>query len=263
VPGDRGSELPERLQQNIGEDQRIARAAYSAVIEARSAHDLDIPGDAVDARIVARRRHRTRIDVPGKHGPVQPLGCGNGKDPAAGADIQHARGLWPMGNCVAHRTSLAALLLHDAIQREQASARAAVMPGTEGEGCLDLDGDPVHSDAGTVVRPVNHKAAGCNGRESFEALPHPISGRQSFDHETTGERARAFLAYRFCCDRGEQIAGRRLICLIVKMQQDCPRLVCASRNGDRNRLAVTTFSEGILKPRGSGGIGSKPRNRGA
>jgi hypothetical protein len=160
VPGDRGGELPERLQQNIGEDQRIPHAAYSAVIEARSAHDLDILRDAVDARIVARRRHRTRIDVPGKHGTVQPLGCGDGKDPAAGADIEHACSLWPSGNCVARRNSLPTFRLHDAIQREQASARAAVMPGAEGEGCLDLDGDAVHPDTGAVVRPMNHKAAG-------------------------------------------------------------------------------------------------------
>lgn len=263
VAGDRGGEFPEWLQQNIGEDQRISRAAYSPVLEARSADDLDILRDAVDARIVARGRHGTRIDVTGKHGPMQPLGCGNGKDPAARADVERASSLWPPADRVTRRNSLPAFRLHDAIQREQAPARAAVMPGAEGEGGLDLDGDPVHPDAGAVVRPVNHEAAGCNGRETFEALAHPISGRQSFEHETSCEHARAFLAYCFGCDRGEQIADRRVICLIVKMQQDRPRLVCASCNRNGDRLPIATFSEGVLKPCGGGGIGGKPRNRGA
>ena len=69
------------------------------------------------------------------------------------------------------------------IQRQQAGAGGAVMPGAESERRLDLDRDPIDRDACARMRAVNDKTAGFDGRQPVQARLHPIGSRKLFENQ--------------------------------------------------------------------------------
>ena len=106
--------------------------------------------------------------------------------PDPGADIEHVARPPP---------------LEQAVERQKAAARGAVMAGAEGKRRLDFDADPVWRDAGTVMRAMHGETPGLDRGETGKALRHPVGsgGLAEF------KRRRCSLASRLRhqrCDRG-------------------------------------------------------------
>jgi hypothetical protein len=213
-------------------------------------HDPNIPGDAIDARIGARRRHGARIDIACDHRPPQRLGSGDGQHAGSGADVEH--GAPQAGRCTG-RAARAAPRLRDAIEREQATAGTAVMAGAESEPCLDLNGNTVDANAAAVMRPVHDEATGLDRLETFETRAHPVGGCKRLEAQA--------LPGGWPCDRRDERADGRFVRPVTEMQRERPASLLL-RNRDRNGLAVAAFGKRVVEPSGGGGIGGEPCNYG-
>jgi hypothetical protein len=205
-------------------------------------HDLHAGGDPIDARIFPRRRHRPGVDVACNNWPVQGLGGGDGKHAGPGADVEHGVRLAPPPD------------LHDAIEREQTSAGAAVMAGAEGQRRLDLDGNAVDPDAVAVMRPMHHEAAGFDRLETVEAPAYPVRGRQHLEGQISCKG--------LSCDRSDEVADRGFVRSAAEMQRERPAFIVFARCRDSNHLAVATFGKRILEPSGSDRISDQTRDGG-
>src|SRR5262249_534088 len=61
-------------------------------------------------------------------------------------------------------------------ERKQTAARAAMMPGAEGERRLDLDADTIRWHPGARMRGMHDETASQHGTEALAALADPIRG---------------------------------------------------------------------------------------
>ena len=188
--------------------------------------DMDRAGDAVDARVVARDRHRAAVEIAGKHRPAQRLGCGNGEHAGSGTDVEghgSPAGLatqaptrprasggpgatdrgsgspLPRGRTERGFGRPAVSLLDDAIEREQAAACGAVVAGAKGEPGIDLDGDAIDPRAFAGMRAMHDETSGLDRREAFAALVDPIGGRERLEPQRLGGRG----AGRRCNQRAQ------------------------------------------------------------
>jgi len=203
-------------------------------------HDPNIAGDAIDARIGARRRHRARIDIACDHRPPQRLGCSDGEHAGSGADVEHGAA------CAAPR-------LRDAVEREQATAGTAVMAGAEGEPRLDLNGNAVDPNAAAVMRPMHDEATGLDRLEAFEARAHPVDGCEHLKAQVSHGG--------WPCDRRDERADGGFVRSVTEMQRERPAFLLL-RNRDANGLSVEAFGKRVVEPSGGGRIGGEPRNDG-
>src|SRR5262245_47763871 len=130
---------------------------------------LERNADPVDACVLARDGDRAGVDIAGKDALAQGLGCGDGKHPGAGADIEGYGAPLPRARRGrrASRRGPAAARSHDAVEREEAAARRAVVAGAESEPCLHLDADAVAAHTLARVRAVYDEAARLHGGEAF------------------------------------------------------------------------------------------------
>jgi hypothetical protein len=204
-------------------------------------HDPNIPGDAIDARIGACRRHGARIDIACDHRPPQGLGSSDGEHPGSGADVEH-------------NAARAAPRLRDAIEREQATAGTAMMAGAEGEPCLDLNGNTVDANAAAVMCAVHDEATGLDRLETFETRAHPVGGCKHLEAQASPSG--------WPCDRRDERADGRFVRSVTEMQRERPASLLL-RNRDRNALAVAAFGKRVVEPSGGGGIGGEPCNYGS
>ena len=241
---DRCCEPFERIEQNICKDDGVGRAfAQSPLGGAGGMHDPNILGDAIDARIGARRRYRARIDIACDHRPPQRLGGSDGQHARTGADVEHG----------APGAARAAVPLRDAIEREQATAGTAVMAGAEGEPRLDLNSNTVDANAGAVMRPMHDEATGLDRLEAFEARAHPVGGCEHLEAQASRSG--------WPCDRRDERANGRFVRFVTEMQRERPAFLLL-RNRDGNGLSVAAFRKRVVEPSGGGRIGGEPCNYG-
>jgi hypothetical protein len=113
------------------------------------------------------------------------------------------------------------------VERQQASARGAVMAGAEGERGLDLDADPMRRNAVPIMRAMDDEAAGLDGFEALEALRHPVGCGNAGE----GDGLRRLRA----CYPADQIADRGLVRRIAEMHLHQPAV---GRLGGRNRGGI-------------------------
>ena len=109
-----------------------------------------------------------RVDVTRQHAGVKRLGGGDRQHAGSRADVENAA---------------RATILQQNIQRQQAPAGGAVMPGAEGERRLDLDTDPIRRHGCAVVGTVHGEAAGENRLQPGEARCNPILRRDRLEGE--------------------------------------------------------------------------------
>jgi hypothetical protein len=197
-PHQRRSDALQRSEQDVGEDEIERRVrAQSARRDAVGLHHLDQAAGSVEARIGARDAHRAGVDVGGDDAPAQRAGGGDGQHAATGAEIENARtfrhpevaarsaaleGCRPTilrGSLRSHLKMtdngiLSIPRLANAVERDKAAARGAVMTGAEGERGLDFDADAVLRNAVAVVRAVHDETAGGDRLQPGKAFPHPI-----------------------------------------------------------------------------------------
>ena len=117
------------------------------------------------------RAHRAAVDIGCEHGLPQDAGRRDGKHPRAGAEVEDAPS-WKR--------------FADAIKRQQAAARGAVMAGAESQRGFDLDADAIVRDAGAVMGAVHDEAAGADGSQSGKAFAHPILRRHALEAQRFG-----------------------------------------------------------------------------
>src|SRR5262249_32855365 len=84
----------------------------------------------------------------------------------AGAEIEHMT-----------RTALPG----QAVEREQATPRGAVMAGAEGGGGFDLDADLVAWNPAAIVRAMHHQAAGACRWQACKTFGRRVARGQRFD----------------------------------------------------------------------------------
>ena len=73
--------------------------------------------------------------------------------------------------------------LYDPIERDQASARRAVVAGAEGERGFDFYCDAVRAHACPIMCAVNREASRLDWGEGGEALAHPVVHRQRLEFQ--------------------------------------------------------------------------------
>jgi hypothetical protein len=103
------------------------------------------------------------------------------------------------------------------VEREQASARGAVVAGAEGQRRLDLDADAVGSNARAVMRAVHHEASGLDRGQSLQARLDPIGRRDAPEDQRIGGLGSG--------REPDQGAHRRLIGRVAKVEGHCPQPV--------------------------------------
>src|SRR5262245_38585735 len=128
------------------------------------------------------------------------------------------------------------------------------MAGAEGERGLDLDTDAVYSDARARVRPVYDETPGVDRRETFQALAHPVGGRERLEYE----RVRGRRAGR----RRDQRPHRRFIRPLAEMEGQRPASVRLLERRRGHVLRIEAFGDGVTRTSRRGGIGGEPRERG-
>lgn len=164
----RGKPL-ERLQQDIGDHEVVRRAGAEPPVanSIRSDH-TDEPARPVRARVLSRGRDGGPIDVARERRTAAGPGGRDRKHTAAGADIENAA----RPPC-----------FEQMINREQTSARRAVMPGAERQRRFYFDADAVDADASTVMASVHDEATHPNRLECREACCNPITVCKGFECE--------------------------------------------------------------------------------
>ena len=168
-PADRHCQPQQRPEQNIGEDQIVRRrAGDSAGIDAGRAHERERAGNAIEPRIGARGLDGDTVDIAGDDARPQYFRRRDRQHAGAGADVEHSPRPPPF---------------RQIIERQQASARGAVMAGAEGQRRFDLDAEVVGPHPHTVMRAVHEEAAGAHRLQTAETLRHPIGGRDRLDDE--------------------------------------------------------------------------------
>ncbi len=203
----------QRPQQDVGEDQIERRhGAKASRRNAVGMHSLDHRTNAVQPGVGAHDAYRFGVDVGCQHALPQGARRRNGEHARAGAEVENAQ-------------ASPAPRFADAVERQEAAARGAVVAGAEGERCLDLDADPVDRNAGAVVGAVNDKPSGPNRLQAGEALAHPVFRRDAFE----GKRLRGLGS----CGRRGQRAHRLFVRRCRKMDCDGPASVAAIHKTDR------------------------------
>src|SRR5215470_10106391 len=207
-------------------------------------NDLDESANAVEARIVPRHSNAHGINVASQHRPPHRPCCGNGEHPGPGADIKNTT-----------RVSS----LENAVERHEAAARRAMMPGAEGECSLDLDADPIWRNTVAVVGAMDHKAPDGDRRQPSEAVSHPIARCDGREHDA--------LAHRIAGEIAEEHAHRVLIRWALEINFDGPG---AHLFKDRNScftgleyLQQGLVREGIEEPSRRAAVGDKPGKHGS
>src|SRR5262249_28400483 len=154
----------------------------------------------------------------------------------------------------APRRGLAGPRFHDAVEREQAAARRAVVAGAEGEACLDFEADAVGAHTGARVRGMDDEAARLHRGEAFQAVAHPVHWRERLE----AQRLRRLHAGERCDERAHGRRVRRL----AEIDGDRPASggVLESRGGDL--VCRRALGDGVGdSPRG-GGIAREARDYG-
>ena len=137
-----------------------ARARRRCAVTPSALHTSNCAG-TVQPGVGAGDADRFGVDVGCQHALPQGAGRRNGKHATAGAEIENAQ-------------ASPAPRFAEAVERQEAAARGAVVAGAESERRLDLDADPVGRNVGAVVGTVNEKPPGPDGLEACEALSHPV-----------------------------------------------------------------------------------------
>jgi len=110
--------------------------------------------------------------------------------PGAGADVEGYGAPLPLarrGRRTSRRGPTAARF-HDAVEREEAAARRAVVAGAEGKPCLYLDADAAAAHTLARVRAVYDEAARHHWGEPFQAVAHPVRWRERLEAQRLGCR---------------------------------------------------------------------------
>jgi hypothetical protein len=129
------------------------------------------------------------------------------------------------------------------------------MAGAEGERSLDLDADAAHRDARARMRPMHDETARVDRRETFQALAHPVGGRERLERE----RIRCRRARR----RRDQRPHRRLVRPLAEMEGHRPASVRLLERSCGHLLGIEAFGDGVTHTSRRGGIGGEPRERGS
>ena len=118
-----------------------------------------------------RNCNRFRIDLGGDNPPVQRSRGPDGKNAAAGPDVEDFRRR-SAGVCAFR---LAQRFAHP-VEGEQAAARRAVMAAAERKRRLDFNADAVDRNAAAIMRAVHQKTAGFDRRQALQAFADPVGG---------------------------------------------------------------------------------------
>ena len=165
----------ERPEQDVGENQiiRCMRADRPRADAVRLEHRHQM-ARAVVPHIVARGLHREGIDVGRAYARMQGAGGGDCQHAGTGADIEDARRSLRSHLRVPGDELMLAHRLAHRIERQQATARRAMVTGAEGERRFDLDADAVERNAAAVMGAVHDETAGLDRPQTGETLAHPI-----------------------------------------------------------------------------------------
>ena len=213
----------------------------------------DEGADAVEPRIVARdprpRGRRCRSRAPARAAPWRPRW-------RARRCRCRRRGCTAACACVMSCCRAPAVLLDDAVERDQAAAGGAVMAGAEGERRLDLDADAVARDA----RASRARRARRSGRRRPAAAgsPHPILRGQRLEDERVGGRRAG--------GERDQRAHRRLVRRLAEMHGERAAPVRLLEARGRHLVRGRSSRRARRRWRGGGARRSKaapPRWRGA
>ena len=131
-------------------------------------------------------------------------------------------------------------MLRKPIERQQATARGAVMAGAERGRGLDLDADAARRHADAVVRAMHDKAAGMNRLEAFEADLYPVLRRERFDRHS--------LRGRIAGGERDQHAEPRLHRAIAEVHFDLPTPVGPRERGAGGVRRIEALGQQIGDP---------------
>ena len=95
-------------------------------------------------------------------------GGGDGEDAGAGADIEDAARMFPLG---------------EAVERDEAAARGGVMGSTEGNTRVDLEGESPGGHLAAVMAPMHQEAAGAYRTTQALGFRYPILLGKRLDPE--------------------------------------------------------------------------------
>ena len=166
--GEGWSEVEQGPKQNVGEQQIGLRAPQRRMRKPiRLDHD-DARLNAVGTSILGSDGNGNWIHVARHDICIERPGGGDGEDAGAGADIEDAARMFPLG---------------EAVERDEAAARGGVMGSTEGNTRVDLKGESPRGHLAAVMAPMHQEAAGAYRPTQAFGFRHPILLGKRLDPE--------------------------------------------------------------------------------